>query len=322
MLQIKSFFNLIGTAGVIQIILSTLACVASIIGLSVEFNARSQYRKRNAVILFSIALIIGGLSGWLVYQNARDVKDEKVLLAKRNDTLLRKNDTLRRKNDTLQAKVDSARKENSNSFKSQSNLIIVKQQETANQLVTAAKGLSNLIGGTDSVPVLLFANYSNNKIIGILRNLSVQPAYNIEGVIANYDSLLLCKGNLHVVSKNQTVMALDNDCIEHCQKVFKSAILIQGRDGEIDPLPLSFKIQPSGKFILTLTYKNKLYEELCYYKIVNNFIQQTTKIFQIQNSKIVKSWVYNISKNPKEIPKINWSIEFPFHLYNTRRWKY
>jgi hypothetical protein len=58
------------------------------------------------------------------------------------------------------------------------------------------------------------------------------------------------------------------------------------------------------------------------YTIVNNFIQQTTKIFQIQNSKIVKSWVYNISKNPKEIPKINWSIEFPFHLYNTRRWKY
>ncbi|MBB6109123.1 hypothetical protein SAMN05421821_103359 [Mucilaginibacter lappiensis] len=306
----------ISVSGFFQIIALLLAGILSTLALAAGFKAKRLYIKKNAkrsrlvIVFMTLISIIGVLfSGF---------ESKKATLAL-NDSLRSAHGRI----DTLKRKLDSSRSENVIGFKSQSNLIIKKQRESSDQLALSATKLSDLIGGTDSVPIFRFIVFSPKKIIGGLINLNSKPAFNVEGYIANYDSLIACKQSRILLRDKKLYNAIDQDCWKRSLLPIGATVLRPGEKGTIDPLPLAPSYPCSHRYIVMLTFKDKVYEEECYFDYVNGAFFQSVRIIETKNNKLLRSWIYQVNDDfPEKNLKVDWDKEFPLKIYNTFRWQF
>lgn len=163
----------------------------------------------------------------------------------------------------------------------------------------AVTGTRNMQDKADELPLFHFVSTGGRVLSGVLISKANKPVYNLSMRITNYDDLMECKcliGN----TNSTTIGALNTQSTYF----FK--------------LPKFKRRAQNGRYLLTLRFNNKLYDEEAVYAFAGHrHFTQALRVKQYKDSMLVSTTIIRLPGY--KLRYVNWDRGFPLSLHEQSR---
>ena len=291
---------------ILQCVVIFITAYISVNSLKKDLRSRTQKTKaealnnKYAIIGITIVSITISIVTYNVSEKDKVKLNSDLKLLKDYEQEIRhQNVILSRKNDTLRDAL------NINSIVT-SKLITSSQEKSAKQLIGAAKKLKSIITGSNVVPKFQLSNLSDSTVIATLDNLENTSIYNLSVSVINFENILKCDTT---TLEKQKYFYLDFDCYYSNTIEFGLIHTIGAKSGLVIELPKYDIKKQSGKFLTSIVFNSKIYDEELVFKVKKGLIYQSLRIVEYVDKKINK--IYNVPLKGRNPLYVNWNNEFP-----------